>query len=800
MEIPFTWPTDWQDWIAALDTWLSQVQESYPITASTINNIDALKDYAHANGFAVITDEAGNIVEFVKMEVLDPANSTQSLPVPIQQFAESAEVAGTVAGYTFANGTTSYMHKAALVGTVLAGLNATIQAGQVLSDIQQALEDSVTPYTKDGENVPIYLTKHNNKYKTYLPEGVIEAIRSKAVELGVFPGQDEPGHPDEEQGEFKYYKNDSVVADSISENDYDEQLGVVHFKSTVYCREETGASLHTNPYIVYNNTTYTPSSYIILAGHYEGGGTVKELICLYDVTSAPPYGSRINCDLFYEGAGTRYNYAYITPYKISAYVNGVLKSLVAVSIPDSYRTNDNFLSDNNITVYDSDAYSPIGIYDIAVLSKLGATTSTGVHGIITTSSSAADDSLTIADLLPDAWRDKIALATPTIDDLFKRTNYLPMAIETIDPFGDGTSDDSSDTQEGEITDPLKNPIIDLLDELIKELINDPDNPIPPDFPVDDSGDTPPATPPVISASANGLWKIYNPTLQNVQDFGAWLWSTSIVDQLVRMFNSPIDAVIGFHMIYCTPIRGAAATIKCGYLDSNVTSQYTVANQYVELNCGTVTVPEYYGTALDYTATKLALYLPFVGIVPLSTAVCMGSVLEVIYRIDVLTGTCLAQVKVIKTNSNAVMYAFEGNCAVQVPLTATTYTGMVSTLINGIGAGLSMMTGDIISAAGDVAEAVKGSVSNLSGTKQSGTLGANAGALGVRIPYLIITHPVAYDAFEYNTQYGFPLNQTVALGTLNGYTRVKDIHLSGIPCTDDELEQIEALLKDGVIIN
>jgi hypothetical protein len=108
-------------------------------------------------------------------------------------------------------------------------------------------------------------------------------------------------------------------------------------------------------------------------------------------------------------------------------------------------------------------------------------------------------------------------------------------------------------------------------------------------------------------------------------------------------------------------------------------------------------------------------------------------------------------------------------------------------------------GDYISAGQDMSEAVSGVMSK-SGVKQSGSLGANAGALGIRIPYLIITHPVAYDAYRYQNQHGYPLNQTVVLGSLSGYTRVKDIHLAGIPCTDDELEQIESLLKDGVIIN
>ena len=345
--------------------------------------------------------------------------------------------------------------------------------------------------------------------------------------------------------------------------------------------------------------------------------------------------------------------------------------------------------------------------------------------------------------------------------------------------------------------------MDGIQELIEELLRDPDNPtevVYPTIPVGDNGDTPPENPTLLSGSANGLWKIYNPQLGDIQAFGAWLWSSSIIDQITRMFNSPIDAVIALHQIYCTPIRGGSANIMCGFLDSGVSSTYTVTNQYAEIDCGTVHIDEFYGTAIDYVKTKIAIYLPFIGIMPLSAGVVMGSDISVLYRIDVLTGTCLAQIKVTKQNSDAVMYAFEGNCACQIPLTASTYTGTVSALVNGVQAGLSLFMGDVVSAAGEVGSMLASSQTGLSGTKQSGSLGANAGALGIRIPYVIITHPTVYDAFQYNTQYGFPSNKTVTLGSCSGFTEVKDIHLHGIPCTDDELMEIERLLKEGVIIN
>ena len=276
-----------------------------------------------------------------------------------------------------------------------------------------------------------------------------------------------------------------------------------------------------------------------------------------------------------------------------------------------------------------------------------------------------------------------------------------------------------------------------------------------------------------------------------------MWSDSILDQITRMFNSPIDAVIGFHMIYCTPITGASKTIKAGYLSSPVSAD-EVTNQYKDIDCGTVTISEYYRNALDYDNTRISLFLPFIGIVPLDTNTVMGSQLSILYRVDVLTGTCLAQVKVIKENSEAVLYTFQGNCSVQVPLTATTYTGMVGALLSGISAGASIMTGNILGAVSAGLEGAMRAGTGLSGVRQSGTIGANAGALGIRIPYVIITHPVSAMSDGFNTLEGLPSNELVNLSSVSGYTRVTFVHLENIPASMPEIEEIKTLLETGVI--
>ena len=780
IEIPFDWPSDWTEWIALLDTWYRTTQLPVDMSAIGINNIETLKTWLLDQGFAVATNTDGTL-EILKVEVLDSANSSTSLPVPIDTFQEVAGTAGTIASYSLSKGSWAGIKKAAIVGVVASLFFSQIAPAQevgqsVQEDLERFLDDYLIPGT---DLVKVYIENGI----PYIQEDILQGIRERLVALGVY----------ENAGTVPtgVYKVDGNIVDSSTWNLATfHKFPVTFHVETTPAREYTLNKLEiglngsaTPSYDITDRVRYFTSSYNNVANiyYFVDVGDLYDLGYIVDgqnhlkisgTLNGEPYESSFTSNLYTNTV--EYNGVRRTIHWIGNTANGYSPSIVQEQYP--------VVNPNNL----QPVYLAFG------------TPAGGVQGITATSTLPADSSKTIEDLLPDAWDNKKQLAYPTESNIFYKKNFLPVNIETNNPFDDGTTQSSQDAQEGTVPsdDDTQKDILDSLPDIIRQYMEDTGIT---GGEAGDSGDTPPAEPSLIDAAGNGLWSIYNPTLAQVNQFGQWLWSSSIIDQIVRMFNSPLDAVIGFHMIYCTPSKAGPEDIMLGYLDSNVPS-YVVTNQYVTINCGTVEVPEYYRTALDYTSTKLSLYLPFIGFVPLSTAVCMGSRLEIIYRIDVLTGTCLAQVKVKKENSDAVMYAFPGNCSVQVPLTATTYTGMVSTLVNGVQAGLSLMTGDIIQAAGEAGQMISSGMAGLSGTKQSGALGANAGVLGIRIPYLVITHPVAYDAFEYSKQYGFPLNETVRLSQVRGYTKVKDIHLQGIPCTDDELEMIERLLKDGVIIN
>ena len=337
------------------------------------------------------------------------------------------------------------------------------------------------------------------------------------------------------------------------------------------------------------------------------------------------------------------------------------------------------------------------------------------------------------------------------------------------------------------------------DPYIDDLIDGDGMPSPP-VPTGDTGDTPTPPIPAVGAEATGFVAIYNPTQKQLSDFSRYLWSNEFLDNFIKLFANPMDAIIGLHMIYATPSRGADAEIVCGYAHSRVISK-TVNKQYIELDCGSIKVNRYFDNVLDYAPyTTLQAYLPFVGIVDLDTNEIMDGTLNIKYRIDVLTGSCLARIKVTRGNYSAELYNFAGNCAVQLPISGGSYSGIIANAIGVAGSiGATIATGGALAPV-LVGSAASSAVNSHVNVSHSGSLGSNAGALGIMKPYLIITRPKPAEAYNYSKFYGIPSNKTVKLSSCSGYTRVKDIHLENISrATDEELNEIDSLLKEGVII-
>ena len=590
-----------------------------------------------------------------------------------------------------------------------------------------------------------------------------------------------------------------------------------------------------------NGNTYLPESFLNalaqnLISSFTGSNNVEEQTI--NNTKIPEFSFSIGTD-FYVNRGTQYQHWHFIakePIHVAAFL-GNIGGIEVVYAADKevvvtryevgsdtplgeYNTTSTYTL-NGKTVYFSrysenrdgsstnlpvNQFTAIDIYAWAML--YGNTISSYPIAGITPADGATlpEKDKSLQDTYPDWFNKALQTVDPkSTPQNVTYNNWLPVNIPTSDTTqkeGETTATQTQ-AQTGENQKDNTNVINKLVTAIqqLTQTMTKPDGNTPVLPPTDtptptDTGDTPPSIPPVTSGSANGLWKVYNPSESQLQAFGAWLWSSDIVDQIVKMISNPMNAIIGLHALYATPITGGAQSIKAGYLDSGVSAP-VVTNQYTSIDCGSVIVPEAYKNALDYDYTNVSVYLPFIGIVPLNTREVMGSKISIRYRVDVLTGTCLATISVSRQSSNAVLYTFSGNCAVQIPLTSGNYGTLLTGLLSAVGGvAASVATGGAaLPAVAGVGSAIVNARSNVSRT---GNLGSNAGALGVRIPYLIITRPIAYDAENYSNYYGYPANKTVTLSSVSGFTRCKSVHVEGLPATEEEKTMIETALKDGVI--
>ena len=299
-----------------------------------------------------------------------------------------------------------------------------------------------------------------------------------------------------------------------------------------------------------------------------------------------------------------------------------------------------------------------------------------------------------------------------------------------------------------------------------------------------------------SALATGFVKVYSPTANELQSLASELWSSSFVNTLEKIMNDPMEAMISLHAVPIGLVGSGTAGIKIGNYVSQVSAKYITA-QYYTVNCGNISLPEHWASALDYSPyTNVDIFIPFVGVRPLQIDDVMGKVLTLKYNVDILTGSAVAMLKC----GDSVLYTFNTQIHAEIPYTMSSYGRLVQSIVGIAGTAIGATAGG----AGAIIGASVGGALGTAMTKHSdisrgGALGGSVGVMGDFTPYLIIHRPLQSLASGFASKKGYPSNIGATLSSLSGYTVVDKVHLTGIDCTDTERDEIHALLKDGVII-
>lgn len=372
----------------------------------------------------------------------------------------------------------------------------------------------------------------------------------------------------------------------------------------------------------------------------------------------------------------------------------------------------------------------------------------------------------------------------------------------------------------------------------------PDNPLPGDKDPNNKGGQPdgiPTTPPVTiptldtgAMTAAGSLRVYKMTSTMIKDFFDYLHANDPGTSIVKWFQNPSQSVISLHYLpYELDIESTAETIKV--LGSNTGVSAFPAKERQTIHFGYSDFPRLSDNYLAYAPyTKVQIYLPGIGIRELNTDDIVNKRVWVVYHCDNVTGQFIAFVAVGTKNQTeaqaSVKYTFNGQVAAAWPISQTnwgnTYIAGATLAAGALAAGVAAAGASGAAAAGSGeaaagAAAAGGEAEAAAGMSAGGAIGKNIGTsitslakptisrsgtvsgvtslMGIKKPYFIIEtpHQLSYEGFA--SVKGYPYGQAAKLGNMKGYTLVESIHITGITATISELNEIEALLKSGVIL-
>ena len=321
---------------------------------------------------------------------------------------------------------------------------------------------------------------------------------------------------------------------------------------------------------------------------------------------------------------------------------------------------------------------------------------------------------------------------------------------------------------------------------------------------------------VASAIGSGFLTCYKIDQTNLELVGKNLYSDTLLDLIKNITVNPLDFIVSLMVFPCSPAAvGASQNIKLGgwlcaatgggiinALGTNAVGT-PLTKQFAVFDFGTINIDETFGSFLDYSQTTVELYLPFIGSVNIDVSECMGGTINVQYTVDFFTGMCVANVLCSRSFPlpdgkfipNRAQHSYQGNCAIQIPLSAVNYGSMIGSLINACTQGITNPVGGFV---GMTSDAIGGGFRPNVSSK--GNIVANSGFCSVLYPYVRITRPITAEPDKYQEVIGYPSYINGTLGQCEGLCVCDDIDLRSIAgATENELNKIRQYCKDGVYV-
>ena len=163
----------------------------------------------------------------------------------------------------------------------------------------------------------------------------------------------------------------------------------------------------------------------------------------------------------------------------------------------------------------------------------------------------------------------------------------------------------------------------------------------------------------LSASLKyGFVSIYNPTYDEVDKLSKKRFYSPTQGEMLDLSQY----IISLRKLYVDIPQIARELVYFGKYNTKVSSNIVTTN-FIETDCGTITIDEYNGNSLDYSGVEIELYLPFIGNVTLNPNQVYGKQLHLVYRTNPLNGDCVA----ILFSDNIQVACSQGNVSFDVPV-------------------------------------------------------------------------------------------------------------------------------------
>lgn len=282
-----------------------------------------------------------------------------------------------------------------------------------------------------------------------------------------------------------------------------------------------------------------------------------------------------------------------------------------------------------------------------------------------------------------------------------------------------------------------------------------------------------------------------------------LVTPDFLNEMKQYFSNPLENVIRAQL---TPVT-LGNLDNWGTLDRIQVGNYMLEAQGRRFSSSkmvkkfyTIHIPWLYSDFRNRSPyTNITLYMPFVGMVSLDTAVLYNtnSILIEVF-VEPISGSVVYKIYAdspASTEVSVLIDTYSGNCNTETPIARVTTVNGVQGTVSAALVGASLATNPVMAlvSGASLIDAFRQK------TQINGALSSAIGSqLGQDIELTVWSSKTNAEPSEVANVIGLPYNSTAELGELSGYTQTQNVSVSAI-AREPILNEINAFLNGGIYI-